>query len=371
MLKSGYFGRYYILERGRIAHALVTRKLTVCATYGKSPKTCKQKPELLMNKAETMSFKVGRLFAAAFVVALFIQMQIAESGYAASGAKIAFSCWRDGNPDVCVMDGDGGNQIRLTDDPGFDAEPSWSPDGNRIAFNRGHQIHVMDSDGGNLMQLTKRFTDREPAWSPDGEKIAFNRFTALKHQIWIMDADGGNQIQLTNWGENYKPAWSPDSNRIAFVNIHRQGGAEIYAMDSDGTNQVRITHDLRHKDNPSWSPDGRWIVYNALRGGVNQIHVVKTDDSGLTRRLTRNRPHKEYPAWSPDGGTIAYTEYERGLRWDMHLMTAEGEYLKQLSGGQGGIDIEPDWFDPKAWSVSPASNFVTIWGKIKEPTSGR
>ena len=48
-----------------------------------------------MNKAETMSFKVGRLFAAAFVVALFIQMQIAESGYAASGAKIASCCHRE------------------------------------------------------------------------------------------------------------------------------------------------------------------------------------------------------------------------------------------------------------------------------------
>ena len=318
-----------------------------------------------------MTFRAERFSAVALVVSLLIQMQIAEIGYAAFGAKIAFSCWRDVYPDICVMDGDGGNQIRLTEDPGYDAEPSWSPDGNRIAFNRGHHIYVMDSDGSNLVQLTERFTDREPAWSPDGEKIAFNRFTALKHQIWIMDADGGNQKQLTNWGANYKPAWSPDSYRIAFVNIDRQGGPEIYAMDTDGNNQARLTHDLRMKDNPSWSPDGLWIVYNARRGGVDQIHVVKTDGSGLTRRLTRNRPHKEYPAWSPDGGMIAYTEYERGLRWDMHLMTAEGEYLKQLSGDDGGIDIDPDWFDPKAWSVSPAANFVTIWGEIKTPATGR
>ena len=318
-----------------------------------------------------MSFKARRFSVATLVVSLFLQMQIAENGYAAFVAKIAFTCLRDGNRDICVMDSDGGNQIRITDDPVFDAEPSWSPDGKRIAFNRGHDIYIMDSDGGNLMQLTERYTDREPAWSPDGEKIAFNRFTALKHQIWIMDADGGNQIQLTNWGENYKPAWSPDGVRIAFVNIDRQGGPEIYAMDSDGNNQQRLTQDLRMKDNPSWSPDGQWIVYNARRGGVDQIHVVKSDGSGMTRRLTRNRPHKEYPAWSPDGGMIAYTEYERGLHWNMHLITAEGEYLKQLSGDDGGIDFDPDWFDPRAWSVSPAANFITLWAEIKGPKSGR
>ena len=214
-----------------------------------------------------MFFKARRYLAAVLVVSLLIQMQIAEIGYAAFKAKIAFTCWRGGTPDICVIDGDGENHIRLTDDPVFNAEPSWSPDGTKIVFNRGHSIHIMDSDGQNFMRLTERFTDRQPAWSPDGEKIAFNRFTALKHQVWIMDADGGNQIQLTQWGSNYNPVWSPDSNRIAFVSARRHGGPEIYAMDRDGDNQVRLTHDVRRKDNPSWSPDGQWIVYNARRNG--------------------------------------------------------------------------------------------------------
>ena len=119
-----------------------------------------------------MSFTARRLTVIALVVSLFIQIHIAANAYAALQAKIAFTRWEDDSREICVMDADGDNEVRLTDDPGFDAEPSWSPDGNRIAFNRGHDIYIMDSDGRNLTILTG---GREPAWSPDGTKIAFTR----------------------------------------------------------------------------------------------------------------------------------------------------------------------------------------------------
>ena len=83
-----------------------------------------------------------------------------------------------------------------------------------------------------------------------------------------------------------------------------------------------------------------------------------------------HRPNKRSPAWSPDGDTIAYTSWDALFdRTTIHLMTAEGEHLKQLSEEHDGSDTDPDWFAPVGWSVSPAANFVTIWGKIKKPTS--
>ncbi len=90
-------------------------------------------------------------------------------------------------------------------------------------------------------------------------------------------------------------------------------------------------------------------------------------EAAKTERLTHNPPHKKYPAWSPDGDTIAYCS------WDVHtppihLMTADGIHLKQLTELHGGKDTDPDWFSPVGRSVSPAANFVTIWGRIKEPT---
>ena len=277
-----------------------------------------------------MLFKARRFVTAALVLSLFIQMQFAANGYASRGTKIAFTCVGvDGNRDICVMDGDGGNEVRLTEDPARDEGPSWSPDGTRIAF---------------------------------------TGFKALKKQIWVMDADGGNQVQLTQWGENYNPAWSPDGNRIAFVSARRHGGPEIYVMDSDGNNQVRLTHDLAEKDNPSWSPDGEWIAYDSHRNRDFQIYAVETDGGGFTKRLSRERPNNSNPAWSPDGDTIAYVTWN-ALMTTINLMTPEGMHLKQLTEDDGTYRSDPDWFNPVGRSVSPSGHFVTIWGKIKEPTS--
>ena len=92
-------------------------------------------------------------------MSLLIQMQYAAIGYASRGTKIAFTCVRNGNLDICVMVGDGGNKKRLTDHPARDYEPSWSPDGTKIAFSSSPDgemivhIAVMDADGRNRVKL--------------------------------------------------------------------------------------------------------------------------------------------------------------------------------------------------------------------------
>ena len=320
-----------------------------------------------------MLFKARRFVTAALVLSLLIQIHIAQISYSAPPAKIAFTSMRDGNYEIYVMDSNGGNQVRLTDDPAVDWYPTWSPDGDRIAFVSDRdsifRIYVMDSDGRKLMQLTKGSDDSEPAWSPDGAKIAFTRSKGRKEQVWVMDADGQNQVQLTHIGSNHFPAWSPDSNRIAFISAKRHAGLEIYAIDNDGNSEKRLTQDLAAKVFPSWSPDGQLIAYSALRNEVFQIYVVRADGSGLTERLTHNLPNKSNPAWSPDGDMIAYVTWSSGVPTTIHLMTPDGQHLKQLSGDHGGYDVDPDWFDPVGPPVSPAANFVTIWGEIKEPTS--
>ena len=102
-------------------------------------------------------------------------------------AQIAFVSHRDGNMEIYVMDVNGGDQQRLTENRHDDWTPSWSPDGKRIVFvsNRdGHvdvirglptdEIYVTDADGGNQQNLTNDPNDdRNPSWSPDGKRIAF------------------------------------------------------------------------------------------------------------------------------------------------------------------------------------------------------
>ena len=129
------------------------------------------------------------------------------------------------------MDADGGNQRRLTNNPAKEWDPSWSPNGKRIAFvsdRDGHahvipgwftyEVYVMDTDGGNQRRLTDNpADDRGPSWSPDGKRIAFMSMRdghvidfAPTYEIYIMEADGGNPQNLTNNpSDDRYPSWSP------------------------------------------------------------------------------------------------------------------------------------------------------------------
>ena len=223
----------------------------------------------------------------------------------------------------------------------------------------------MDSDGSNEMRLTNGATHQEPAWSPVGEKIAYVRNKGGR-QIWLMDSDGGNQTQLTEVGNNRNPAWSPDGGRIAFRSL-KNGAAGLFVMEKNGSNPKRLAPDMNITSNPAWSPDGQRIAYDESLGfWPSQIYVVESDGGGQPERLT----DKWGPTWSPDGDAIAYVQEVPNNKTTIHLMTAEGKYLKQLSAAHIGDDT-PDWYAPSGWSVSPAANFVTIWGEIKKPTTGR
>ena len=110
--------------------------------------------------------------------------------------------------DLYVMDSDGSNVIRLTQDNFFEGRPSWSPDGTRFAFSSfrfavgNWGIYVMDADGNNLINLTKhKWHDVRPSWSPDGSKMAFasyrdGGFNDPRH-IFVMNADGTERRNLT------------------------------------------------------------------------------------------------------------------------------------------------------------------------------
>ena len=193
------------------------------------------------------------------------------------GKRIVFASDREGNHEIYVMDADGNNQQRLTDNDFYDSAPSWSSDGERIAFvseRDGHfigefglssEIYVMDADGKNTRRLTNnRKIDWSPSWSPDGKWIAFSadrKGDDVNYEIYVMDADGENTRRLTNNRvDDASPSWSSDGKRIVFSS-QRDGHVhpilgwptfEIYVMDADGGNPQNLTNNPHSDGSPAW-----------------------------------------------------------------------------------------------------------------------
>ena len=130
-----------------------------------------------------------------------------QPSWAPDGTRIAFVCRWAVNIDICTVPAIGGIPVRMTDDAEVDLHPAWSPDGSRIAFARtpagstSPQIVLLDVATKQRTVLTG---GTDPAWSPDGSKLVF----AAADGLWVIDADGSNRRRLTV-GLDHAPAWRP------------------------------------------------------------------------------------------------------------------------------------------------------------------
>ena len=183
--------------------------------------------------------------------------------WSSDGTKLALSSSPSGDSEIYTADASGGGLHRITAFRGPDVSPVWNPKSNaQIAWVSGRsglpQIYIMDSDGANVQRMTDGGYATSPSWSPNGQFLAFawNRKYGPGapggQDIYIMDIASKRWIQLTHdSGANDFPSWSPDGRHIVF---QREGedGTQIWSMLADGTEQQQLTHQGTNSM-PNWS----------------------------------------------------------------------------------------------------------------------
>ena len=218
--------------------------------------------------------------------------------------------------EIYTVRSDGTGAVQLTNDLGRNTDPSWSPDGTRIAYTNerdgARAIYVMNENGSDVKRLTPLTQDSfDPTWSPDGTRIAFVSVRDANPDVYVMNADGSGELRLTtNPTIDTDPAWSPDGTRIAFSS-DRAGTHDIYVMNTDGSGITRVTNGPTLDRFPAWSPDGNRLAFSSngcddpLRSGYCNAVVFVVGPTGPPVGVGSG----DHPAWSPDGRKIAVTTF--------------------------------------------------------------
>ena len=235
---------------------------------------------------------------------------------------------------------DDGSYRRLSHARGYDAEASFSPDGNHIVFasNRAAyerelnaretellkvdksyfiDLYIMDSDGSNVRQLTDvAGYDGGPFFSPDGKRICWRRFSedGLTAEIYTMKIDGTDVQRLTNIGAmSWAPYYHPSGDYLVFTtNRHGFANFELYCVRADGKGDpVRVTYTDGFDGLPVLLPDGKRLAWTSNRTSEkqSQIFMGGWNDQEIRKRLGLLESH----AVDRDAGLAAAGQTSRGF----------------------------------------------------------
>jgi Tol biopolymer transport system component len=254
---------------------------------------------------------------------------------------------------------------------------SWSPDGNRLAFIFGSELHLFDSRDGTQRPLFVGVDvdgEGRPAWSPDGRELAFASVNAEDSaaegrpsgsfssgtssslsDLYVVNVDSGTLRRLSSGRQTNDPAWAPGP-QIVYSSLV-QSRWELFIVDPGGSQRQLTDGGAGVNRRSSWSPDGKEIAFFRDAGGLQpRLNAIRPDGTGL--RQLSNLPidfgRGDQPAWSPDGSMIAVSTSLNGHLdvvtgnkpgRDLYVVAADGSGERRLtqSAERGVADRGPTW----------------------------
>lgn len=252
--------------------------------------------------------------------------------------------------------------VALTDYPGAETTPSWSPDGTRVAFSwdggKGNNLDVYALEVGS--PAPERLTDSTgnefaPRYSPDGRRIAFYRRAGDSAYLHIISAGQRNLVRSAGFGLNVGPdvpfparlavapapdlaflSWSPDAKDIAYVDKSSPGEPfSVFLLSVAGWRGEKITWPpagIRGDGSPAFSPDGRQLAFVRSQNEASADLFILPLDGGSARRLTWDNCRISGIAWTSGGKAIVFSSErsgEPGL-WRISMPGAVLERIQQV-----------------------------------------
>ena len=278
----------------------------------------------------------------------------AVPSFSPDGNQIVFASLRDGNAEIYLMNADGSDVRRLTNHPAWDSHPVFSPDGTAIAFpsdrdNESSDVYLMNADGSGVRRLTDWPTNESVGpggWSPDGTKIAFTADRDGSDDIFVISAEIFHpHLILADENTNlHFPSYSPDGRQIAYQAEIEDKRVELRVFDVENRQSRVLLKTDNTEISPVFSPDGTRIAIQIRIESNAEICLIKTDGSGLTN-LTQNAARDLSPAFSPDGTQIAFSSNRDGNYgiYNLYVMNSDGGNQHRIYSNKGGMSLSPAW----------------------------
>jgi TolB protein len=253
--------------------------------------------------------------------------------------------------EIFIADYDGANPRKVTSTKTLNITPTWSPDGQVIAYTSYRPSGGLGTFQDIVLSYIETGDRKTPAngdplkqnylpvWSPDGSKIAFTTNRDGNPEIYVMNRDGSGLKRMTNSPAiDVTPTWSPNGAQLAWVS-DRTGNPKIYIMNADGTGQRPLGGDS-YCDRPTWSTAPFNEIAYAVRTGPGYDIKVYSFATGQATKITDGIGSNESPAFSPNGRHIAFTSTRNG-KVQIYTIARDGNDLRQIT--REGNNKFPNW----------------------------